>query len=177
MKTLWKAAVAVAALACSVWAIHRFAAVPQQCNAAISELTSRTNAAAGIASDYDRLRRVRRNLEELQPLRRACPTQVRVPFLIGANFELSGQPAEALRHYRDALTVDRRPEIYVAIALVQLQLGDVDGAIDNYVIAARFDKYIVGEIASPEVQRRVRERLPARGRVEPRRPGLESRPS
>ena len=152
------AAVTAAALLCA-WGLVHLAYVPHRCNAEITRLTARTDAAGKPASDYERLLRVRRNLQDLEPLRETCPTEVRVPMLMGANHEIAGRPEDALRSYREALAIEQRPEIYVAIAVQQIQTGRVDEAIDNYVTAARFDPNLVPEIHSRELRRRVAERL------------------
>lgn len=157
----WKFAVVTVGILCCGWALRRYAWQPYQCNAAITELTARTDLVAQTASGYDRLRRVRQNLRDLEPLRQACPTQVRIPMLIGANWELTERSDDALRSYQEALTIDQRPEIHVAIALVQLQRGEVDGAIDSYVTAARFAPHVLKNISSPEFRTRVSERLAA----------------
>jgi len=152
-------AVVVVAAGLGVWAMVRFAYVPQRCNAEITALTVATELAERTASDYGRTVRTRNNLRELGPLREACPTEVRVPLLIGANLELAGRFEGAMRSYRDALTVQQRPEIYVALATMQIQTGRVDEAVDSYVTAARFAPHIVKEISSLEIRNRVTERL------------------
>lgn len=154
------AAVTVAALL-AAWALLRFAYEPYRCNVQISKLTARTDGVAQTASDYERLLRARANLRDLEPLRTMCPTEVRVPMLIGANEELVGRPDDALRRYREALEIEQRPEIHVAIAQMQIELGRVDEAIDSYVRAARFAPHGLQDIRSEEVRRRVTERLRA----------------
>jgi tetratricopeptide (TPR) repeat protein len=152
-------AVAAAAALIGAWALVRFAYMPCRCNAEVSALTVATEVVERTASDYERTVRTRRNLRELGPLREACPTEVRVPLLIGANHELAGRFEDALRSYREALTVQERPEIYIAMATMQIQTGRVDEAIESYVTAARFAPHLARMIVSPEVQRRVTERL------------------
>ena len=79
--------------------------------------------------------------------------------LMGANQELIGRVEDAERSYREALTIEQRPEIYMALALAQVQLGRVDDAVENYVTAARFGPQILYELPSDELTRRVQERL------------------
>lgn len=156
---IWRTAALVAAALVSVWAIARFAHRPFRCNADISVLEARTLAAAQTASSYDRLRRARQNLVDLARLRVDCPTEVRVPMMVGTNKEMVGATREALQSYREALRIDQRPEIYVAIAMQQIQLGRVEDAVESYVTAIRFAPYIEDEIASMEIRERVQERL------------------
>ncbi|MGZ5444405.1 MAG: hypothetical protein ACXWN1_20145 [Thermoanaerobaculia bacterium] len=149
---------ALAALA-SVWALDRLAYMPCRCNAEVTNLTVQTTAAEATARGYERLVRARRNLERLKHLRDACPTQVRIPFLIGANKEIMERPEDALLSYRDALSIEQRPEIYIALAQIQIQLGQVDAGVESYVAAARFAPRIARRISSNEVRLQVAERL------------------
>lgn len=154
-------AVVLAALL-GAWALMRFVYVPHQCNAGVTAAEVATIAAEETTSDYDRLLRARRNLEVLAALRESCPTEVRVPMLTGANLEFVGRAEDALASYKDALRVDRRPEIYVEMARMQLQLGQVDEAVASYVTATRFSPLLMDGIFSEEIKRRVREQLDAR---------------
>lgn len=154
------AAVAVAALL-GAWALVRFVYVPHRCNAGITAAEVATAAAEETTSDYDRLVRARRNLELLAGLRESCPTEVRVPMLTGANLEFVGRAEDALASYQEALRVDQRPEIYVEMARMQLQLGQVDQAVASYVAATRFSPLVLDGILSEEIKRRVREQLHA----------------
>ncbi|HEX8410542.1 MAG TPA: hypothetical protein VF883_16880 [Thermoanaerobaculia bacterium] len=155
------AAVVIAALL-GVWALVRFVYVPHRCNAGITAAEVATAAAEQTAADYDRLLRARRNLEVLAGLRESCATEVRVPMLTGANLEFVGRAEDALASYKEALRVDQRPEIYVEVARMQLELGQVDEAVASYVTATRYSPLVLDGIASEEVRRRVREQLDAR---------------
>lgn len=142
------------AAACGAALMH-FAYGPYRCNATVSRLTARTDAAERTAGDYERIVRARRNLADLAGLRDSCPTQVRVPVLIGANQEVLGRLDDAAESYRSALEIEQRPEIYMALAKVQIQLGRIDDAVANYVTAARFAPPIVQWIPSADVRERV----------------------
>lgn len=159
MKALRVLAVVLAAVACG-WAIVEFAVRPIHCNRVITDMTRRTNALEGIGDDYQRIARARTNLQTLRGLQ--CETDVRVPMLIGANEEALGQFDDALTAYRDALRVDQRPEIYVAIGDALVQEGKVDEAVDNYVIAARFSPNVLENILSEEIANRIRSRIGVR---------------
>jgi len=141
----------------SAWSIDAWVFEPAKCNVAITELTQRTDAVHQLRSPYDQVRRARRNLEELRAL--GCHTDVRVAVLIAANEEALGQYDDAIDAYRSALLVDRRPEIYFMIGDALVQLGRTDEAVESYVIAARFTPFILDNLTSPEINRRVRERL------------------
>lgn len=144
----------LAAAACGAALLH-FAYGPYRCNVMISELTVRTDAAERAVEDYERVVRARRNLADLAPLRDSCATEVRVPMLMGANQEVVGRLDDAAESYRSALGIEQRPEIYMALAGVEIQLGRIDDAVANYVAAARFAPHIVQWIASADLRDRV----------------------
>jgi tetratricopeptide (TPR) repeat protein len=148
--------VAIAAVACG-WAILVWVVRPMQCNRVITDITRRTNSLDNIGNEYQRVARARTNLQTLRALQ--CDTDVRVPMLIGANEEALGQYDDAVTAYREALRADQRPEIYVAIGDALVQLGRVDEAVDNYVIAARFSPNVLENIMGEEIARRIRRRI------------------
>lgn len=156
-----RVAAVAAAVLLGAWALWRWVYLPVHCNAAVTDVDARTTMAEETASDYERLVRARRNLEDLAPLRRRCRADVRVFMLAGANEELVGRIEEAERSYEQALRTDQRPEVHAALARVQIRLGRIDAAIENFTAAARFDpNAIIYE--SEEVRRRVREKIGAR---------------
>lgn len=159
MRRVLKSLVIVAAALSCGFAFWRWVVLPYRCNASVTEIAARTDLAAKAESDYERVVLARRNLEQLGPLASSCPAEVRIPMLEGANFELLGQLDDALRSYGEALAIDRRPEIYSAVASVQIQSGRVEEGIATYVTAARYAPGIIDVIESPEVMRRVQERL------------------
>jgi tetratricopeptide (TPR) repeat protein len=150
-----RVAIVCAAAAIGAWALVHWVYRPYDCNRKLSALAARTVAAAETADGYQRTVRARRNLEELMPLREACPTAVRVPMLIGANEELVGRLEDAERSYRAALAIEPRPEIHVAIAKVAIQQGRVDDFVANYAAAVRFAPPILEEILPEELKKRV----------------------
>jgi tetratricopeptide (TPR) repeat protein len=151
-------AIAVAA-ALGAWAFWEWSWTPVQCNDRVSRLMAQTDAAERTTGEYARLVRARRNLEELAALRERCPREVRVPVLIGANEELVGRLNDAAASYSEALRIEQRPEIYAALATAQVQLGLVDQAVENYVLAARFHPLTLESIQSEELHRRINARL------------------
>lgn len=151
------AAVAAAAPICA-WALWQWVYVPNHCNAAITGIDARTTAAEQTVGSYELLLRARRNLEDLARLRARCRSDVRVFMLAGANEELVGRLEDAERSYEQAMRTDQRPEVQAALARVQLRLGKVDAAVENFIGAARFDPNAV-IYESEEIRRRVRERV------------------
>ena len=152
--------VAAAAAACA-WALFDWVYLPQSCNAAVSELARRTTLVGESRGDFQYVTRAKKNLEDLLALRPQCTTELQIPVLIATNEESLGRYEEAIRSYQDALTIDRRPELYVAIGDALIQLGRSDEAVELYVTAARFNPGVLENGASEEVVRRAAERLRA----------------
>lgn len=152
-------AAVAAAVVLAAWSLVRWSWEPNRCNAELSALEGETIRAENTTDPYVRLVRARRNLERLNGLRRPCANEVRTPVLLAANEELVGRIEDAERDYLEALRIEHRPEIYMALGNVQIQLGKVDAAVDSYTMAVRFHPVAIDQIRSEEVQRRIRERL------------------
>ncbi|HVE71202.1 MAG TPA: hypothetical protein VNI54_07525 [Thermoanaerobaculia bacterium] len=148
--------IAVAAVA-SAWALSRFAWEPVHCNIALSRIEAQTLSAEQTTDPYAQLVRARRNLQQLPGLR--CTTDVRLPVLLAANEELVGRLEDAARHYEQSLAMEQRPEIYMALANVQVRLGRVDAAVESYARAVKFHPPMLEQILSVELRRRIDARL------------------
>ena len=148
---------AVATLLCA-WGLYAWVWVPHRCSLEVTELARRTDGAEKTAADYERTVRARRNIADLARLRESSPNDVRVPMLIAANQLLMGLPAEAVRSYDDALSVDRRPEIYMARGDALVQLGRVNEAVDSYATAVRFDARFLDFVAPGILQDQIKAR-------------------
>lgn len=162
MRAVVRVAVVFAATCACTWALWQWAYVPHWCNARVTSLRDRTAGASELRTTYEREQRADQNLEALHELRDCCRTEVRVPFLIGANERIAGRHDRALAAFREALAVDQRPEIHYAISGELILLGRTDEAVESYVTAERFGAHSRGEVTSEEVLRRAEERLRAR---------------
>ena len=149
--------IVVAAVVVSAWAIFRYAWEPVRCNAVVSQVEADTIAAEQLTDPYAQMQRARRNLARLASLR--CVAEVRVPVLLASNEELMERFEDAARHYEEALRMEQRPEIYMALGNVQVRLGRIDEAEETYLRAVRFYEPIIFQIPSDELRRRTGERL------------------
>lgn len=161
MKLLVRAAALIATSILCGWAMVHWVYTPLACNGAVTDLTRRTTLITDSPGDYHRIARARRNIEALREVRILCPTDVRVPMLIAANEEALGRFDDAVRSYRDALSTGSRPEIHAALGHALIQLGRTEEAVEQYVIAARFDPTMLELPPSEEVRRLAGERLRA----------------
>jgi tetratricopeptide (TPR) repeat protein len=110
-------------------------------------------------NEYSRSELARENLVQLLSLREQCRDSVHVHVLVGLNQWLLGRNEEALASYRQALTIDHRPEIYLAIGDILLALDRFDEAVESYTTAVRFKPDAIHAIPSGEAARLVREKV------------------
>ncbi|HYR29406.1 MAG TPA: tetratricopeptide repeat protein, partial [Thermoanaerobaculia bacterium] len=123
------------------------------------ELLRATSGTTQMTDDYQRTLSARRNLEALRPLVEHCPRQINVYTMLGANEQMIGRPAEAVESYRQALAISPRPEVYMEIGNLLVELGRIDEAVDALVAAARYDQLYLNSIQDPEVLRLVETKM------------------
>ena len=59
--------------------------------------------------------------------------------IAAANESVVGQSENAIALYRRALSMDRRPELYLSLADAEFAAGRVDDAVSHYAAAIAFD--------------------------------------
>jgi tetratricopeptide (TPR) repeat protein len=144
----------------TVGALSRFVILPLHCARAASEASAAMEA-GGERDDY-RTRRVARWAHEtLDGCDRTWPLDVRVPFAQGVASQGSGDPKTAVIEYERALAIDRRPEIYFALGLAQLDTLDRNGAIDSLVRACAFDPSRLAQISDEQLRNETQRRIVA----------------
>lgn len=137
--TVRAAAVVVAALA-----LYRYAWLPYRANHVLFDVERRT--ALAETQPYTGLTIARDNLVRLESVASGCRTDVNYHMLYAANDRLLRRWDDAERHYNLALTIDHRPEIYFWRGMTKLGRGDVDAAVADLVIAARFNESTTDEL-------------------------------
>lgn len=149
---------ALTAAVCA-YATYAFAYTPYFCDRRLTTLLGRTKLAAGTSNSIDAILLARRNLTDLRSLESRCRCRVLLYTLQAENEYLLGRKEEAIDALRRGLLVEKRPEIYMGIGSVLVELGRMDEAVEHFVLATRFSAARVVNIASPEARRRVEERL------------------
>ncbi|MCB1058014.1 MAG: hypothetical protein KDD11_21140 [Acidobacteria bacterium] len=86
------------------------------------------------------------NLRDLERARRLDPLEVGVPLALGSQYLLLRRPQEAEAAYRDALTVEPRPEIYLNLGKAQLLAGERSAADQSFHRAAVLDWHMREQI-------------------------------
>ncbi len=150
---IFLAAVVIAAGLAATW---RWVIEPWRCNSQEPQLQQRTLLAYDAASSS--LRRVmlaRDTMERIDGCMRCNPTAVNQYMIAAANYRLLGDKQSAERYYETALRYERRPELFLNLGIVQLELGKRTEARANLLRARVFNQFLEYEIP-PELRDEVR---------------------
>lgn len=101
------------------------------------------------------------NLRQLDKVHAGCFADQNFYLLRSMNSHFLRRDEQALIDLDRALEVDRRPEIYFNRGITLLELQRLDLALDEFVIAARFNRDLLNELDA-ETRSLVDERLSAR---------------
>jgi len=154
-----RALIVLAVAAFCVWATIALVKPPLTCNQSLNELRARTDQLQETSDNYRVALLARQNLVDLRRLEGPCRTNVQLYMFEAENEDALGRTDAAIDAVRRGLEVDQRPELYHNLGTLLVGQGRMDEAVENYVTAARLLPEDVENIASPEAQRRVRERI------------------
>jgi hypothetical protein len=144
-------------IAAAGYALDRWALKPLRCAHAASLGT----ASLGLAQRTDlQTRRVAAQVQaSLQDC--DCVTDATIPMTLGAAAETIDDPHTAITEYQRALLLDRRPEIYFHLGLMQQQTPDRAAGLENIVRACAFDPSRLADIPYEELRQQTKQRLQA----------------
>jgi hypothetical protein len=133
----------------AAYAIKSLAWTPLRCSVLEKNSRLTLDAITPIADTLKAYRIARATYESLVQAYRDCPTEVGIPMLAAdyAAF-LHDRDATILWDQR-ALTVNRRPEIYMNLGVAQREAGDHRAALQNMATALRFDVGYADELGDP----------------------------
>ena len=154
-----RALVVLVVAAFCVWATIAFVKPPLTCNQSLNELRARTERAQETSDSYRLAILARQNLADLRRLEGPCRTNIQLYMYEAENEDALGRTEAAIEALRRGLQIDQRPELYHNLGTLLVELGRMDEAVENFVTAARLLPEDIENIASPEAQRRVRERI------------------
>jgi tetratricopeptide (TPR) repeat protein len=104
-----------------------------------------------------------RNVAELAKCLDICKSDVNLRMLTASNLTLLGRSAAAAALLTEALEYDRRPELHFALAEAQVDLGQREAALENFVQAGSFSGFpILDEIPDGELRKKAYERVGSR---------------
>jgi hypothetical protein len=133
----------------TIVAIRQYCIVPYQCNVTAKRVQVLTERLSG-KSDLDVRIDARENLDLLQPCQKCFAANVAYLMIKAANEGAIQRYAAAEATYRQALNVDRRPELYLNLGLTQLNLGHTAEGTQSLLTACRFSFAMIVDIPEPQ---------------------------
>jgi tetratricopeptide (TPR) repeat protein len=148
------AAAAVAGL-CAIYVVS---IAPLRCNRQLRQLEEATTltlrSPAQIAAPA-----ARETLEKTGSLLGHCRNRLPLLMVRAANLRALGRREEAAAAYREALVIEKRPEIYFQLGTTLFEDGRVQDSVEEYARACRFQPSLLSEVPQPvrdEVESRLR---------------------
>ena len=151
---------AFAAIVMATLALYQCTYVPIHCSREVWRSEQRLST---LADRNDRFAQASAANETLSRLS-SCdtrPLDVNVPMLIALSYRFLLRHEFAVRSYEQALTIDRRPEIYLGLGMEQLQAGSREAAVNTLFQACSFDPKLLDAIDDGQARVEVRKRLVA----------------
>lgn len=149
----WLAAAFMCAAA--VWAVYRLSWLPYQCEVAQKRTEAAVIAITGMVATPRVVEVARNSMDRMQRCIEICPADVGLYMALAANQQVMGLLPAAANTYITALRYDRRPEIYLNLGRVQLQLNAQDEAVRNLTKACLFNINYINEISDSDIRNAV----------------------
>ena len=160
MKNLLKVIALLALAAATIVSLRWTVDLPLVCEKNATRAIGLLNAAEN-GSDAARRAAARRAEDDLQQCECLERTDFKIAFARGLAYRYRGDTQGAIREFRTALTVDRRPEIYLALGLTQLDAIDRAGAIESFIAVGSFAPARLEEIPYADVRQEAKQRVRA----------------
>jgi len=133
---MWRKALALTIAMAAVLALYQFVVVPWRCSIverAVSQSTPEER-----SDDPFIRKRAENNVARIASCAGRCRTNVNLAVLAAQNLMVLGRREAAIALFEQALRYSQRPEIYMALAVAQAELGDREAALKNSIVAADF---------------------------------------
>jgi tetratricopeptide (TPR) repeat protein len=160
MTRLLKAAALLALVAATIGALRWTVYLPLACEVSSTRAIDVLDAAVD-GSDAVKLAAARRAESDLQGCDCFERTDFKIAYAHGIAYRYQGDTQDAIRAFRRALAADRRPEIYLALGLTQLDAIDRPAAIQSFVAAGTFAPSRLDEIPYNDIRLEVKQRVRA----------------
>lgn len=146
--------IATAALLIAAYSVDRSVIAPWRCSLEKARIKSRTEQ---IEQSTDSLARLlaRQNIDRLRLCIDLAPDDIESLMLLAANLMFLGRNADAADAYRAALRYDHRPELYLSLGLLELEINEDRLALRDLTAACTFNPNLIDEIADPAVRQAV----------------------
>ena len=136
----------------------RVTLLPLRCERAAS-LGAAALQASEQKSDYAKRRVAESVRADLRGCECVSPPDVEVFFTLAGASSALGDARATVAYCRRALAIERRPEIYFALGLAQLDALDRPGAIDSLTRACAFDPKRLADIPYDDVREETKRRI------------------
>ncbi len=146
-------------IAATVYALDRWTVNPLRCGHAASLGAAALDRES--PADFQARRLARQIRDDLQGCACVTPPDASIPMTLGAAAEASDDPRIAIAEYQRALQLDRRPEIYFHLGLMQQETLNRSGALENVVRACAFDPARLADIPYDDMRKETKKRLRA----------------
>ena len=156
MKRALEIAAALAAIAAAAWGIARFAVAPLAASRVVQRVEIRTVDLYKSHNPVYYAPLIRDHITLTRIARRRDPACVDLYMDEAANLRLLGLWDDAAQLYQDVLRIDRRPEIYFNLAVVELARGHRQEAVRNYTRAVMYNPVMIGDIDDEPIRDEVR---------------------
>lgn len=167
MSSLLKVVALIVVVIATVFALQNWVVGPYECNLKVRRGTTRLLAAvAQPPGSYRAVRLARATIEDLQPCVEARPSDISADMVLAGSYRMIGELQRARETYEMALAYDRRPELYFNLGQVEVDAGNSQAGIQNFITACLYDPAYFDEISKeqPEVRDAVRTYLVAHSR-------------
>ena len=155
-------AIAFLTIALAVLALYFGCWLPYQCNRVKRALIAPTRAAYE-ARGFPRAQMIARtNLEAIERCAGLACRDVSSGMIKAANLRVLGRNREAANLYRELLSLQKRPEIYMNLGQTEVDMGNRGEAVRSFFMAARFNPWLIRDIEDGMARQAVFERIASR---------------
>lgn len=151
--------IAIAVGAAGVYAFYLFCVLPYRCNRIKNARILSTEYAYAHAGTPEGSVQAQRNLAALQECMRPTCRDVSLDMIAAANDRVLGRYDEAISLYRDALRLDRRPELYANLAVAEAAAGDRGAAREDLLRASLFSPWAIRSVEDGQLRQEVLKQL------------------
>jgi tetratricopeptide (TPR) repeat protein len=141
------------------WVFVAFVQRPLACNQELNVVRGRTRAARDTGNSVEVAALAQASLTELRRMEGRCRTNIWLYTLEAENEDLLEQKEQAIAALRRGLAVDQRPELYMDIGDLLVDMGRTDEAVESYLTPVRLSSDRLANIPSPLAAERVQKRL------------------
>jgi tetratricopeptide (TPR) repeat protein len=147
--------IALAVVVAGGYAFYIFCVLPYRCNRIKNAYIRSTELAYDHMGTPEGSLQAQRNLAALSACMRFTCRDVSLDMIAAANYRVLGRNDESVSQYRDALRLDRRPELFVNLAAAENANGDRVAALNDSLRAGLFSPWTVRSIEDGQLRQEV----------------------